>query len=351
MTLVAATCEAEFDPAAFIPFIKAVGRGEKLKRDLTYDEAMDAMRLILQGRAAEAQIGAFLIAQRVKGEAVDEVLGFRDVVRQEFIYPIAPRVQGLLDLGTPYDGKSKTAQLTPAIAIVLAEAGVPVVLHGDEGIPTKEGVTPSLVLHALGVNSRLNGKDVTGMIEKTGFGFLHAAHFMPAWHNLTPIRRLFGLRTVLNTVEKLFNPANAPYQISGFFHANYIKRIRSTQSGQQASWIVQGEEGSIEMRAGRRTPIYGVRAEDDLILDTHQLGLPPQEREPIPPDISLHAQLNASVLAGQPSPAANQVILTAGAILMLLGAASELADGVRRGQKILTSGAAQKRLELIVALG
>ncbi len=359
MTLVATTSEsrgvttrkAKLDQAAFIPFIKAVGRGEKLKRDLTYDEAMDAMRFILQGRAAEAQIGAFLMAQRVKGEAVDEILGFRDIVRQEFIYPIAPRVENLLDLGIPYDGKAKTAQLAPAIAIVLAEAGVPVVLHGDEGIPTKEGVTPSLVLQALGINSRLNGKDITQMIEKSGFGFLHAAHFMPAWHNLTPMRRLFGLRTVLNTVEKLFNPANAPYQISGFFHANYIKRIRSIQSGQQASWMVQGEEGSIEMRAGRRTPIYGIRAEDDLILDTNQLGLPPQERELIPPDITLHAQLNASVLAGQPSHAANQVSLTVGTILMLLGSASKLADGVHRAQKILTSGAAQKRLESIIALG
>ena len=266
-------------PDAFIPFIKAVGRGEKLKRDLTYDEAKEAMRLILQGRAAEAQVGAFLIAQRVKGEAVDEILGFRDVVREAFVRPISPRVEGLLDLATPYDGKAKTAQLAPAIGMVLAEAGVPVVLHGDEGIPTKEGIAPSLVLQALGVESELEGKQVERMIEKTGFGFLHAKQFMPAWHNLIPIRRLFGLRTVLNTVEKLFNPANAPYQVSGFFHANYIKRIRSTQSGQKASWIVQGEEGSIEMRPGRRTPIYGVSAQDDLILDTDSLGLPSQERE------------------------------------------------------------------------
>ncbi|MGB0386243.1 MAG: anthranilate phosphoribosyltransferase [Ardenticatenaceae bacterium] len=334
-------------PEAFIPFIKAVGRGEKLKRDLTYDEAKDAMRLILQGRAAEAQVGAFLIAQRVKGEAVDEILGFRDVVREEFMRPISPRVEGLLDLATPYDGKAKTAQLAPAIAIVLAEAGVPVVLHGDEGIPTKEGIGPGLVLQALGVESALEGKEVEQMIEKTGFGFLHAKQFMPAWHNLIRIRRLFGLRTVLNTVEKLFNPANAPYQISGFFHANYIKRIRATQSGQQASWMVQGEEGSIEMRPGRRTPIYALSAQDDLILDTDRLGLPPQERELIEPNTALHAQLNASVLAGQASPAADQVALTAGTILTLLGAASELTDGIRRAQHILTSGAAQRRLDLV----
>ena len=129
------------DVEAFKPFLKAVGRGEKLKRDLTYEESKDAMRLILSREATDAQIGAFLISQRVKGEAVDEILGFTDVVRTEFIQPIEPKVEGLLDLGVPYDGKAKTAQLAPAIAFVLSAVGVPVVLHGDEGVPTKEGVS------------------------------------------------------------------------------------------------------------------------------------------------------------------------------------------------------------------
>ena len=138
---------------AFIPYIKAVGKGEKLKRDLTYDEARDALRLILSRQATDAQIGAFLIAQRVKGEAVDEINGFIDVARTEFIQSAQPTVEGLLDLALPYDGKAKTAQLGPAIALILAAAGVPVILHGDENIPTKSGVTPGAVLAELGVHT------------------------------------------------------------------------------------------------------------------------------------------------------------------------------------------------------
>ncbi|MDQ4076386.1 MAG: anthranilate phosphoribosyltransferase [Chloroflexota bacterium] len=333
------------DHEAFIPFVKAVGRGEKLKRDLTYQESVEAMRLILQGKALEGQIGAFLIAQRVKGEAVDEILGFTDVIRDEFIRQISPRVDGLLDLATPYDGKAKTAQLAPAVAIVLAEAGVPVVLHGDEGVPTKEGIGPGLVFQALGIPIDLEPALVERVIERVGIGYLDARRFAPAWHNLIPLRRQFGLRTVLNTVEKLFNPANAPYQVSGFFHANYIERIRTAQSGEQLSYIVQGEEGSIEMRPGRRTPIYAVEPQDDLILDMDTLDLPEGERIFLEPSARRHAQLNASVLAGKAGPAADQVALTAGTILTLLGAAADLADGLRNARSILTTGAAQRRLE------
>jgi len=98
----------------FIPFVKAVGRGQKLRRDLTEDEARAAMRLILRREATPAQIGGFLIGQRVKGEAEAEIRGFTQVVRDEFVQQISPRVADLLDLGLPYDGKVKTAQLAPA---------------------------------------------------------------------------------------------------------------------------------------------------------------------------------------------------------------------------------------------
>src|SRR5512134_3579114 len=93
------------DPAqAFKPFVKAVGRGSKLRRDLTYEESMEAMRLILLRQATPAQIGAFLIGQRVKGEAEAEIRGFTDGVRSEFMTRISPRVENLLDLAAPYDG-------------------------------------------------------------------------------------------------------------------------------------------------------------------------------------------------------------------------------------------------------
>jgi anthranilate phosphoribosyltransferase len=340
---------AEQDVKSFIPFVKAVGRGEKLKRDLTYDESVAALRMILRRSASDAQIGAFLIAQRVKGEAVDEVRGFTDLLRNEFVEQIAPRVDGLLDLAPPYDGKVKTAQLAPAVAIVLAEAGVPVLLHGDEGVPTKEGVGPGVVLRSLGIADDLTPRQVERMVEQTGLGYLAAARFAPAYHALLPIRREFGLRTVLNSVEKLLNPANAPYQISGFFHANYVDRLRTTQTGLRASWIVQGEEGSIEMAAGRKTHIFAVRPEDDLIVDPAEPGLAEREKVLLAPAVEEHARLNFAVLSGESGSAADQVVLTAGVMLALLGAAANVADGAAQTRRILQSGAAQQRFEAIRA--
>ena len=255
------------DPGPFIPFIKAVGRGEKLKRDLTYDESVEALRQIVDQTCSPAQAGAFLITQRVKGEAVDEIRGFTDLLRAETITQIEPRVEGLLDLAAPYDGKVNSAQLVPAIAILLAEAGLPVVLHGDENVPTKSGIGPGPVLRALGVADDLGPEEAQRMIESVGVGYLSARRFAPRWHALLPLRHQFGLRTVLNSVEKLLNPANAPYQISGFFHGNYIERLRAVQTGSRRSFIVQGEEGSIEMAVGRKTRVFAEDATADLVLD------------------------------------------------------------------------------------
>lgn len=332
------------DITLFQPFIKAVGRGEKLKRDLTYDESVDAMRMMMLGQATDAQMGAFLISQRVKGEAVDEINGFTKLIRDEFVKPLAPKVDNLLDLAVPYDGKSKTAQLAPAVAILLAEAGIPVLLHGDKDVPTKSGVGPGDVLSALGIVDALDIPSVERMVEQVGIGYISAVQYVPEWHALLPIRRQFGLRTLFNTIEKFFNPADAPYQISGFFHANYIERIRASQTGRKQSWMVQGEEGSIEMASGRKTHIFAEVADDDIILEPAAVGLPEREKIQVPPDVDVHAKLNLAVLAGEEGPALEQVIFTTATILSLLGTVTDVQTGMTQVRSSIRSGKAAARL-------
>ncbi|MGB1253072.1 MAG: anthranilate phosphoribosyltransferase [Candidatus Promineifilaceae bacterium] len=336
--------------AEFIPYIKAVGRGEKLKRDLSYNEARNALRLILQGKPSLAQTGAFLIAQRVKGESVDEVRAFTDVVREEFTTPVKPSVNHLLDLATPYDGKAKTAQLAPAVALTLAAAGVPVLLHGAANVPTKCGVTVGMVLQALGLRTNGTVAQAAADVDRVGVGYIDASQFAPAWDALIPLRHHFGLRTVFNTVEKFFNPANAPYQISGFFHANYVDRIRAQQTGARLSYIVQGEEGSVEMAAGRRSRIFAISAENDLTLDPSAVGLPQREKIQLPPTLSKHTQLNATILAGNPSPATDQVAFTVGTILFLLKHTATITSGYETAQTLLSSGKVQQTLNSAQAI-
>lgn len=332
-----------------MPFVKAVGRGAKLRRDLTYEEAKYALRLILNGEASDAQAGAFLIAQRVKGESLSEVRGFTDLVRQEFVQPLTPNVDRLLDLATPYDGKLKTAQLAPAVALVLAAAGLPILLHGATEIPTKSGITVGQVLQGLGVPTDLTPSQATSAIEQHEFAYIDARQFAPAWHELTPLRHHFGLRTVFNTVEKWFNPANAPFQISGFFHANYIEAVRLAQTGSELSFMVQGEEGSIEMAAGRRTPLFAVSAENDRIVDPADVGLPLRERIALPPELKQHVTLNQQVLSGEAGTATDQVALTAGALLTLFAYTNDLPSGYQLARVLLKEGAAQAKLTAIIS--
>ncbi len=326
---------------AFIPYVQAVGRGEKLKRDLSREEARQAMRLILEGVATPAQIGAFLITQRVKGETAEEIEGFVEAARV-CCHLIHPKVSKLLDLGVPYDGKARTLQLVPAIALIVAAAGQPVVFHGAPDVPTKQGVTPAQVLEALGVPANQASEAVAHQIETLGIGYLHAPRFAPSWHALTPIRQQFGLRTALNTVEKLLNPANAARCVVGFFHRNYLLRMRpAVASLIPGSWLVQGIEGSIECRAGRTTRLYPADIEaEPLVVEAPRLGFPESDDTVLEPNPRLHAEVTRSILQNRPSPCRDTALLTAGVLLYLSGQADRLSDGVDQARAALAKGKA-----------
>lgn len=335
----------DFDREGFKPYVQALGRGETLRRDLTRVEAKDALDRILSGSVSPAQAGAFFIAQRVKGESREEILGFVDAVRARWLNPISSRQEGLLDLAVPYDGKVRTAQLAPAIALALAACGQPVVLHGAADVPTKEGITPADVLSEIGVATELGPGAAAKVLDETGFVYCGADAFMPAWQELLVLRREFGLRTVLNTVEKLINPANAEFQVSGFYHTKYINEMRDTQTGKVDSWIVQGEEGSIEMRSGRKTRIFGRDPEFTMVLDPEELGFPNRTVVSAAKDISQHAGLNLDALTERESPARNQVAMTAGIILTLLEKAESPTAGISTVESCLDAGHARALLD------
>lgn len=330
----------------FIPYLKAIGRGEKLQRDLTEDEAREAMHLILTGEATPAQIGAFLITQRVKGEKAAEISGFVQAARAR-CRQIHPRVSGLLDLGIPYDGKSKTLQLGPAIALITAAAGQPVVFHGDTGVPTKAGIGPVEVLRALDIEPSLSPERVERQVEALGIGFLYAPQFAPEWHALLPIRQQFGLRTALNTVEKLLNPANAALSVSGFFHMNYMENIATVVGlGVQEAWMIQGPEGSIECPPGRSTRVLPCEpGQETVVIDTAALGFTHEGEIKAPPDVAYHAALTRQVLANQPSAARDTALISAGLLLWLGGRANELAAGTALATEALARGAAAQLLQ------
>lgn len=332
----------------FKAILRIIGRGKKLQRDLTYDEAETAMRLILSGQASEAQIGAFLVTMRVKDESGDELTGFLSAAKSAMRSFPAPEVEGLVDLGLPYDGKEKTLQVGVGAALVMAAAGVPVLLHGADEIPTKQGVGVLNLLRAMGCAVDLSPEQVSQQIEKHCFGVLDIGQVLPQWVALTEIRKHFGLRTAMNTVEKLFNPADASVHLSGVYHKTYLERLATILPGQR-SWLVQGEEGSVDMKYGRKTLVYRVEAgvAHEIAIDASGHGFAPVELAPVPNDPAVHAGIIVQALRDRDGEGFAPILWSAGVLLWLAGRSSDVAEGVETARETLMSGKANTLLNAL----
>jgi anthranilate phosphoribosyltransferase len=333
---------------AFTEIIRIVGRGRKLQRDLTTDEAATAMRLLLTDNdVSDAQVGAFLVTMRVKEETVDEIIGFARAAREAMQPFPRPQVDQLIDLALPYDGKENHLQTGVAVGLILAAAGVPVLMHGADNIPAKCGVAPLNLLRALDYPADMPPDAVSHAIETTGFGVLNLAQILPQWTDLTPLRHHFGLRTLLNSTEKLLNPASAPIHISGFYHSSYLARMAQALPGKKANWIIQGEEGSIDLRLGKKTRVYQAVGDDmvETMIDAGAVGFPDVHPLEMPKDAAAHVEVIRRVLEGEPSHAADQIVLTAGALLWMVGAEADIAVGITTARESLHKGHALNVLE------
>ncbi|MAS36652.1 MAG: anthranilate phosphoribosyltransferase [Anaerolineaceae bacterium] len=339
----------ETQSEAFRDILRIVGRGKKLQRDLTYDEAFRAMQLLLGDDISEAQIGAFLVTMRVKEETADEIRGFAHGARTLMQSMPAPSVPDLVDVGLPYDGKAVNLQTgVPALWIVAA-AGVPVLLHAADHIPAKNGVTALSLLRAMGYPADMKPDDVSRTIERTNFGVLNIEHVLPQWTRLTPLRHHFGVRTLMNTAEKLLNPANAPRHISGFYHGAYLRRLAPSLPGTTANWIVQGEEGSIDIRPGKKTRVYRQTGEDMVEMEVNAADYPGYDVvQPLesPNDPQFHAGSIQAALNGDNEAATAQIILTAATLLWMLDAAADLPAGLDLARELWESGRAKAVLNI-----
>ncbi len=327
---------------AFKDIIRIVGRGKKLQRDMTMEEAQQAMTLLLSGELAEAQVGAFLITLRVKEETVDEIIGFLRALRAHIATVAKPDVTGLIDLALPFDGKANHLQTGVGAALVLAAAGVPVLLTGLDDIPAKCGVAVLNLLRALDYPADNPPEIVSQTIESTRFGVLNLAQVLPQWAALTPIRHLFGLRTLMNTVEKLINPADAPIHISGFYHGNYLSRLAPALPGSDINWIVQGEEGSIDIRPGKKTRVYKAAGDDmvETMINAADYGFHEVVPLEMPNDAAAHAEHLRRALSGERGAAYDQIALTAATLLWMIDRVPDIHAGLETAHPILQSGQA-----------
>ena len=288
------------------PLVAAVGQGPTNGRYLTREEAREALDAILDGRATQAQAGALLLLQRYRGEAPEELLGYVDALRAR-MRGFSPAVGGHVDIGSPYDGRTKHVVISPAASIVAAAAGVPVVMHGERDLGPKKGLAVGEVLAALGVNDDAEPDAVARGIDACGLGYVRQARLLPSLHALKPLREELGLRTPLHMVEKIYGPGNAPYHLIGVAHMPYLKQLAPALAGlgYRRTMVVQGIEGHEDVTTSRGARVIEIDEhgeQEEWRLDAEALGLTPATDDDLAPgDAERSAQMTLSVFDGSAS--------------------------------------------------
>lgn len=328
--------------------------------DLSRVEAEAAMEQILAGSSSEVQIAAFLTALRIKGETVDELVGFATSMRRHAttIFPRAATRVGevLVDTcGTGGDARG-TFNISTAAAFVVAGAGVRVAKHGNRSISSRCGSAD--VLEHLGVRMDLEPDRVAEAIDEVGIGFLFAPAIHTATRHAMPVRRELKMRTVFNLLGPLTNPAGATAQVVGVYRADLTELMARVlgELGVQRAFVVHGADGLDEISISGETAIaelrdgvvrrYTVTPED---FGLHRASLSAIQGGDAKHNAEIiHKILGRSMLYRPHGPHREIVLANASAALVAAGRAKDFLEGVKLATESIDSGAAREKLEALV---
>ena len=341
----------------FKPLLKAVATGRELARDLTPEEAFRAFQMILAGGATDSQIGGFFVGERVKGETPEELAAFTRAAL-DVSHPFQTRVAGLLDVAAPYDGKIKSPWVLIPASLIAVACGARLLLHGEPGMPPKRGVAPADVLEELGIPTSLERPEVEELVHTVGFGYFGMRQFSPKVWELKRIRLEINFRPFISAIEKLWNPGRAERQLVGGYHGPYVDKIAQTLRllNSKSAWVVQGMEGSPEMRVTRATRVVEVGPEglSSRMLLPKDLGIGDalgKGQDPLMPDADAkkNAAWTLSILKGEADSFREIALLNASLILVVSGKAGSWPEALDRSTEALASGRALETLEALRA--
>jgi anthranilate phosphoribosyltransferase len=328
---------------------------------LNRDEARNVMTELLSGKATDAQIAALLVALHMKGETVEEIVGFAEAMRAA-AQPIADANGNVLDVsGTERDAlvdtcgtggdASETFNISTASALTIAGAGVRVAKHGNRGITSKCGSAD--VMEALGVNIAMPVSRLADCLREVGIAFMLA----PAMHTATKYvqsarRELKPLRSVFNLLGPLTNPARASAQVVGVYSADLVEKLALALKmlGLHRALVVHGEDGLDEISITGRTKIGEVRGEWVRVYEVtpEQFGLGKAPLSAITGgDLKTNAEIIRKILSGEKSPRRDVVLMNAAAALVAAGRADSLGEAMPLAVQSIDSGAAGKKLEAL----
>lgn len=317
-------------------------------RHLTEAEAMGVMTEIMEGAATPAQIAAFLIGLRVKGESIAEITGCARVMRDKATFIRTPAGSTPVDTaGTGGDGAS-TFNISTAAAFVAAGAGVVMAKHGNRAASSQCGSAD--VLEALGVDVALEPDGVAASIAETGIGFLFAPALHGAMRHAIGPRREIGVRTIFNVLGPLTNPAHARRQLVGVYDGKLTPVLAAVlhNLGAERAFVVHGSDGLDELTTTGSTTVSELRGGQVHTYEVQPEDFGLSRARPTDlqgGDAAHNAALVKRVLSGEASPQRDIVMLNAAAAIAAGTSDQSIADCLPRARESLESGRALARLE------
>ena len=321
------------------------------KREIFYDEMVDLMRQVMEGQVSPVQLAAILMGLHVKTESVSEIAAAASVMREFSTKVDSGGLGNLVDTCGTGGDKSHTFNISTAAAFVSAAAGARVAKHGGRSVSSKSGSAD--VLEALGVNIALDPGQVAACLREVGVGFMFAPNHHPAMKHAAPVRKELGMRTILNILGPLTNPAGAPNQVMGVFHSDLVgiqARVLK-MLGSRHVLTVHGHDGLDEITITGPTHVAELKHDfiTEYTVEPRQFGLDAAPLEAIQVKDPAESKARVeSVLANEPGPSRDVVILNAAAALYVSGVAGSLWDGVALARDAIEAGKARAKLDQLV---
>ena len=321
-------------------------------REIFHDEMVSLMQQIMGGEVTPVMIAAIIIGLRVKKETIGEIAAAASVMRELSTKVRVADTSRLVDTcGTGGDG-AHTFNISTAAMFVAAAAGARIAKHGGRSVSSQSGSAD--VLEALGANINLTPEQVAQCIAETGIGFMFAPNHHSAMKHAAPVRRELGVRTIFNILGPLTNPANAPQQVMGVFHADLVGiQIRVLQRlGSQRALTVFGRESLDEISISGQTLVGELKdgRVSEYEIHPEQFNLPVHDPKVLQvANVEESKAMLLGALDNRLGAPRDIVALNAGASIYVCGQAATLADGVEKAFEMIASGAARAKVEEFVS--
>jgi anthranilate phosphoribosyltransferase len=331
----------------FKSIVGKVATGATLSRD----EAANAFEQMMSGEATPSQMGALLMALRVRGETVEEITGAVMAMRAKMLRVTAPP-DAIDVVGTGGDA-SGSFNISTCAALIVAGAGVPVAKHGNRALSSKSGAAD--VLAALGVNIELTPDQIGHCIREAGIGFMFAPSHHPATKNVNPTRMELGTRTIFNLLGPLSNPAGVRRQMIGVFSKHWTEPLAQVLKnlGAESIWVVHGSDGLDEITTSGPTSVSALEAGvvRSFEIAPEDVGLKKVKPEALRGgDAQTNARAVQDVLEGKKTALRDVALFNAAAALVVAGKAENLKDGVGLAAHSVDSGEAEGRLDRLIVV-